>query len=140
MIFPLELDIIAIERGTSISITGTPVVDMVPSAVNVRVETRAETGGTVLFARNAASCVESACCLCTPVAVPSSSTPRNRLPPSVLLSATTVSMISLSESFFRSLLNSTERVSCSGIARALFPSAPDRLMRTIIGQNQDMSQ
>src|SRR5690554_1586021 len=48
---------------------------------------------------------------CSPVGVPSSSTPRNRSPPSVLARATTAATRSRSGRLLTSLLNSTARLS-----------------------------
>src|SRR5690554_3387946 len=65
----------------------------------------------VLLAISAGRPVRLRWLACSPVGVPSSSTPRNRSPPSVLASATTAATRSRSGRLLASLLNSTARVS-----------------------------
>ena len=116
-IFPSLEATIAVDFGTSRAITRTPSSSGDPSAASRSMVARAGTGGIVLFDTSAESPVASACASWMPVGVPSSSTPRYRTPPSVLLRATTVSTSSLSGNLFRSLLNSQPRSSFWGISR-----------------------
>ena len=105
------------EEATMLRLLGTWITSAGRSSW--RYSIRTEMGGTVRLAIKAESCVASWCCSCSPVTVPSSSTPRYKSPPWVFANATIASIKSESDSFLISLLNSISIVSCSGIIRSI---------------------